>query len=514
VRASVSSGGKETIAKPTRHILATLLLGLTARSAVAGRAADECLGSWRIGEATGNLGNVSISCRDGDPSCDADGVADGVCRIRAAFCLNAPGCAPGALGPVALRGAAGAAIAAQAAALAYPVGGTDVCTTPADLSVALGHARRRRATVQARVRDEAAGRSDADRLRVTCLRASAGGKAIIASTDFETGMLATVSVRPPRRVEHPDAQIHSDAVIRVSGGMVFVVNRFLGDNIQRLDPAQGFRTRFQCSTGNASNPQDLVVVAPDKAYVTRYDRPELWVVDPSVGGDCAGFRRGVIDLSAFADGDGLPEMDQMAVVEGRLFVTVQRLDRRRGFAPTGPSRVVVIDVATDTVIGDIELHGSDPFGDASSIVREPGTGRLVFSSVGNIYVVGDGGLERVDPFTLQAEGRFFVDENQLGGNVLDFVLLSPTKGYAILQDADLQNRLVDFDPTNARPPRTLYRRQAYLPDIALGPDGLLWLADQGLPDPGIELFNTTTDKPVLRQPMGVGLPPFSIGFLP
>jgi hypothetical protein len=513
VHASVSSGGEETMATPTRQILALLLLGLSVRPANAGRAADECLGAWRVGASTGSLGNVSVVCRDGDPSCDADGATDGACHVRTAFCLNAPGCPAGALGPVEFRGAASVSIAAEAAALTYPVGGSDVCTAPADLTVTLGRAPRRRATVEARVQDVSTGRSDRDRLRVTCLGARGGGRAVIASTDFETGMLATVAVRPPRRVAHPDAAIHSDAVIRVSGGMVFVVNRFLGDNIQRLDPERKFRTRFQCSTGNASNPQDIVVVAPDKAYVTRYDRPELWIVDPSVG-DCSLFRRGVIDLSAFADGDGLPEMDQMAIVEGRLFVAVQRLDRRRGFAPTGPSRVVVIDVATDTVTGDIELHGSNPFGDASSIVREPGTGRLVFASVGDIYTVGDGGLERVDPFTLQAEGRFFIDENQLGGNVLDFVLLSPAKGYAILQDADLQNRLVDFDPTSARPPRTLYRRQAYLPDIALGPDGLLWLADQGLPDPGIELFDTITDKPVLRQPLGVGLPPFSIGFVP
>src|SRR4029077_4295592 len=168
-------------------------------------------------------------------------------------------------------------------------------------------------------------------------------------------------------------------VIRVSGGMVFVVNRFLGDNIQRLDPAQALRTRFQCSTGNGSNPHDLVVVAPDKAYVTRYDRPELCVVDPSVS-DCDHFRTGVIDLSAFADGDGLPEMDQMAVVEGRLFVTVERLDRRRGSAPTAPTRLCVIDAATDTVGGDITLHGANAFGDSSSIVREPDSGKLVVAS--------------------------------------------------------------------------------------------------------------------------------------
>ena len=50
----------------------------------------------------------------------------------------------------------------------------------------------------------------------------------------------------------------------------------------------------------------------------------------------------------------------MALVDGRLFVTVQRLDRRRGFAPTGPSRLVVIDTATDAVVGEIVLPRRQP----------------------------------------------------------------------------------------------------------------------------------------------------------
>jgi hypothetical protein len=364
--------------------------------------------------------------------------------------------------------------------------------------------------VQARVRDTATPRGDVDRLRVTCTRPG-GGRALVVTTDFETGVLASASVRPPRRVAQPAAQIHSDAVVRVSGSMTFVLNRFLGDNVQRLD--RRLDTLFQCSTGNGSNPHDLIAVAPDKAYVTRYDRTELWVVDPSRT-DCGGFRRGVIDLGAFADADGLPEMDQMALVDGRLFVTVQRLDRRRGFAPTGPSRLVVIDVATDTVSGEVVLFGTNPFGDASGIVREPDTGRLVLATSGDLYRVGDGGLERVDPVTLQSEGRFFVEEAALGGNVLDFVLVSSTKGYAVVQDPDLRNRLIAFDPTGASQPRTLLSRNAFLPDVVLGPDGLLWLADQTLSAPGLHLFDPATDREVTRRPLAVGLPPFSIGFVP
>jgi hypothetical protein len=483
------------------------------RPAAAAPAADECLVSWRVGGIAGGLGNVTLSCRDGDAACDRDAAADGTCRVTAAACLNVAGCAAATLDGLEVTGAAGTALAAEAAVLGFPVTGAEICTAPAEIAVALGGARRRRTSLRARVHEASGVRSDADRLRVRCLGAGGGHRAVVVTTDFETGVLRTVGTGEPRRVGRPDVRIHSDAVVRVSGGMVFVLNRFLGDNVQRLDPGHGLGTRFQCSTGPASNPHDIAVVAPDKAYVTRYDRAELWVVDPSVTG-CERFHRGTIDLGPFADADGLPEMSQLAFVDGTLFVTVQRLDRRRGFASTGASRMIVVDTASDAVSGEIVLHGGNPFGDASGIAREPGTGRLVIASAGDIFRVGDGGLERIDPVTRTAEGRFFVDEAAIGGNILDFVLLSATKGYAVLQDAGLANRLVAFDPGGASPPRTLYAKQAFFPDITLGPDGLVWMADQGLPDPGLRLFDPTTNQPVLTKPLRVGLPPFSIGFLP
>jgi hypothetical protein len=505
----VSSVGGETTTNTTRAALIFVLTALPRMAAAA--PAVECLGAWQANATLAALGNVAVTCTDGDPTCDRDGTADGTCRVAVSYCLNVGACGASGIVSPAITGAAGGAVATSLGALAYPVGGADVCSEPAEVAVTLGRARRRRATLRAQVRDVAGGR-DTDRLRIVCRRQGGAGRALVVTTDFETGALATVGLAPPRRVGHPAAQVHSDAVVRVSGGMVFVLNRFLGDNVQRLD-GKALRTRFQCSTGAGSNPHDIVVVAPDKAYVTRYDRTELWIVDPSVRG-CERFKRGTIDLGRFADGDTLPEMSQMALVDGRLFVSVQRLDRRRGFAPTGPSRLVVIDVATDAIVGEIPLFGANAFGDSSGIVREPGSGMLVVGTPGDIYRVGDGGLERVDPVGLVAEGRYFADETALGGNVTDFVLLSPTKGYAVVQDAALKNHLVAFDPTGAAPPRDLYARAAFLPDVTVGPDGLLWLADQGLPDPGVRLFDPTTDRPVQRRPLRVGLPPFSIGFLP
>jgi hypothetical protein len=343
---------------------------------------------------------------------------------------------------------------------------------------------------------------------------------VVLTTDFETGGLATVRMEPPRRPRRLGTDVFSDAVVRVTGGLTIVLNRFLADNVQVLGPK--LRTRLQCGTVAGSNPHDVVVldpgrrrVAPGKAYVTRYGARDLWIVDPAARG-CRRFRRGTIDLGAHADADGLPEMDQMALVGDRLFVALQRLDRTRGFEPTGPSRLVVIDTTADVVVGEpIVLAGRNAFGDASGIGRDPATGRLAVSTPGDLYTVGDGGLQWVDPVTLAADpAGFFATEDQLGGNVTDFVVLSPTQAYAIVQRRDLRNALVAFDPSSPAAGRTLHAQEGFMPDIALAPDGMLWIADQSRPGYGLRILDPATDTFVTARPIDVGLPPFSIGFLP
>ncbi len=452
-------------------------------------------------------------CRDGDPACDADGAADGACTFATSLCVNVGACATGSVGGIRIGGRAAAPLARVAADLAYPVRGA-TCTAAAPVRLALGHRARRSAAVWARARDGGSRRTQRDRLRLTCARAAAAdaGKAVVVTTDFETGLLATVNTAPPHTVARLDVPIHADAVVRTTSDRVYVVNRFLGDNLQVLDPRRGFATVLQCSTGTGSNPHDVAVVDAHKAYVTRYDRPELWIVDPEAT-TCAGFRRGAIDLSPYGDGDGLPEMDQMVRVADRLLVSVERLDRTRAFAPAGPSALVIVDLVTDTVAGTIELVGKNAFGDASGIVREPGSGKLLVVAAGDTLRTGDGGIERVDPFALRSEG-LVITEDELGGSVTDFVLVSATRGYAVILDDRLTNLLVAFDLERRTVTKRLLSRDAYLPDIALGPDGLLWLADRGLPAPGLRLFDPADDRQLTGHAIDVGLPPFAMAFLP
>ena len=340
-----------------------------------------------------------------------------------------------------------------------------------------------------------------------------GTSAFVVTTDFQTGSFAVFPVLQPEAVARNVERIHSDAVARAHDGIVYVVNRLGGDNIQAIDPAAGYATRWQCSVDNGSNPHDIAFAAPDKAYVTRYERATLLIVDPTTGPDCAGFVRGEVDLSAFADGDGLPEMDQAVVIGGRLFVTLQRLDRRNFFRPTDKSVIVVVDVATDTVVGAIDLTGTNPFAESAGLAPDPATGKIVLSEVGEFNRIDDGGLERIDPATLTAEG-FFVTEQDLGGNVSDVVIIDDHHAYAILLDAAARSKVVRFDPTTRQVVATLASADEFLVDIELGPDReTLYLTDRTLRRPGVRRFAIADDVELEPSPIDTGLPPFDVVFV-
>ena len=95
----------------------------------------------------------------------------------------------------------------------------------------------------------------------------------------------------------------------------------------------------QYSTGNGSNPHDIAFVSEEKAYISRYGRTHLLVVNPVTGDSL-----GSVDLSTFADADGLPETSQLAVHGGHLFAACHRLDRENGWVPTEFSAIAVVDV--------------------------------------------------------------------------------------------------------------------------------------------------------------------------
>src|SRR5690348_3452849 len=66
-----------------------------------------------------------------------------------------------------------------------------------------------------------------------------GATIFVVTTDFDTGSYSLFPVGQPQQVARSLGEVHSDAVARTHGGIVYVVNRLGGDNIQAIDPAQG-----------------------------------------------------------------------------------------------------------------------------------------------------------------------------------------------------------------------------------------------------------------------------------
>jgi hypothetical protein len=336
--------------------------------------------------------------------------------------------------------------------------------------------------------------------------------AFMTTTDYTTGSSSVIWLDGSYTSENDVASIHSDAVSRYYDGLVYVVNRLDGDNIQILDPDDGFSTIRQFSVGNGSGPHDIAFLTGTKAYVTRFETNDLWIVNPSTGA-----HTGTIDLSSFADSDGLCEMDQLFIKGDLLFVTIQRVDRNDWWLPVGDSYIAVVDCAADTLLDvdsvtpgkqSILLTGTNPF---SNLQFDEYTNRLYVSCVG-YWGMQDAGVEVINPYTLQSEG-YLLSETAAGGDINDVEILSPTKGYAIVTNASFVTELISFDPSTGAKLATLYSPGDYvLNDIEISPDGELFLADQTETDPGVWIFDTAADTTIIAEPIDVGLPPFDITF--
>ncbi len=342
------------------------------------------------------------------------------------------------------------------------------------------------------------------------LGAAAEQWAYVVTSDYSTGGLSAVNL-DTRAVSKDVAVVHSDATLRYYNGRIYVVNRFGQDNIQVIDPASAYATLLQFSTGNGSNPQDIVITSPTHAYVTRYERADLMVCNPSTGASLPS-----ILLAAFADADGIPEMARMAVVGSRLFVAVQRLDRNAGFVPTAYSLVVVVDTQADTVLDvdpvlpgkqGIVLAGKNP---VTTFAYDRATNHLLIGCAGRFGFL-DGGVEVIDVATLQSLG-YAITEAALGGDIGDLEWFTPTHSYAIVSDLSFDASLVSWNPTTAARLATVYAPGGFsLPDCALDDRGELYVGDNSFTTPGLYVFSAGADT-LIAGPLDTGLPPNQIAF--
>jgi hypothetical protein len=349
---------------------------------------------------------------------------------------------------------------------------------------------------------------------------AAATKGFVITTDYSSGTLSVVDL-DTRQVTRDVAIISSDAVARCYQGLLYVVNRFGYDNVQVIDPAQGYATLRQFSVGSGANPQDIAFASPTKAYVSRLSSPDLLIVNPASGATL-----GTIPLAPWADGDGNPEAARMTTAGDLLFVSLERLTN---FVPADTGLVVVIDMCADTV------YDADPSTPGKQVVRlagmNPSTAfswlpaasegaerHLLIGCTGR-YGVLDGGVDDVlvsagttgEPGPVQNAG-LAIGEAALGGDVVDVVAYADTHSYAIVSDLGSNTSLVSWNSTTGAKLATVYSPGGFsLSDAALDDRGELWVCNSSFGAPGLYVFRAGADT-LIAGPIATGLPPVQIVF--
>jgi hypothetical protein len=352
-------------------------------------------------------------------------------------------------------------------------------------------------------------------LGLTILLAAAAGAesglfVATTSADFGTGSIAYLPA-DASAAQVNLLNVHSDAGVDYYDGMVYIVNRLGQDNILVLDPTDPSNPVAQFSVGNGTNPQEIEFISAEKAYVSLNETDYVLIVNPQDGSEL-----GRIDLSGFADADGLPEPAQMALVGDRLFVGIQRLDRDNYWNPAGESYLAVIDTQTD------ELIDADPATDGVQGIELASTNpgdilvlgdQLVIAEVGG-YVELEGGIEVIDANSFVSQG-LVVTEAALGGQIGEIAMVSATRGYATASAWPTYD-ILPFDLSSGEVGEKLSGNSGgYIPEMAADGDRLI-VADRGtaedLDAAGLLIFDVASGA-LVAGPISTGLPPNSVAVM-
>lgn len=335
---------------------------------------------------------------------------------------------------------------------------------------------------------------------------------LVASSD---GAFGVVDPAPPFERLAGYRPTGPDAVLRAHGALAYLLSR--GTGVLSIHSLKTAKRKKRILLGAAEQPQDLVVLGPRRAYVSRGRATHLLRVDPKTGR-----RREVVDLSAFADADGLPDLGNLLVHDGRLYVQIRRLDDLAGgFAP--PAMIAVVDLATESLVDAdpardgvqaIELEGTSPKMRMQVIGDPP---KLFVSATGGFFDAG--GLERIDLATLTSEGLVIAEEDgEVGADLGAFVMTSATEGFLVFStDLLLSSHLKPFTIPDGPEPgfEWIVSLDWFAPALAYDAEhGRLYYPHNGFGDTGVHVFDAETGERLTDEAAPAPGPPSDLLLVP
>ncbi|MDH5517575.1 MAG: hypothetical protein OEY36_07110 [Gammaproteobacteria bacterium] len=344
------------------------------------------------------------------------------------------------------------------------------------------------------------------------------------STDYTTGAISVITGDDNRIAANELLAGNSDRTVNTFNDHFYILDRETQSTITKFNiidstyPVWQYSSQDALNEASSTNPHQIVFLSETKAYVLRYNRSTIWVVNPSAT-TAADFKTGEIDLSAYADVDGAPEMTMGVIANGKLFVAMQRLEY---WSPVNNAYIAVIDTATDTEI-DTTTSGTALKGIPLTI-KNPTTSMQYLAADDSIYIqaIGSytdgefiGGIEKVDATTY--ETSLIIDDGTATTHpderVSAMAIVSPTLGYYVSYISWGSNALYRFDPsTGAETPTTIGTlATGNFSNITVDVNGLIWLSDVANGNATVHVIDPQTDT--LLDSVATVLNPNKISFI-
>lgn len=331
-----------------------------------------------------------------------------------------------------------------------------------------------------------------------------GGAGLLAATwdDPATGVgvVRALAIEPPWDFVTPPIVAGPNAVARSANGRVYVVSR--DDGTITVIDVKSWTVSDTFALGAGSEPRDISVIDTTRAYVTRATSSHLLRLNPSTG-----TTTDVVDLSVFADADGVPEMNTMAMSGNMLFVQLRRMDTNNQFVP--PAMLAVVDLTTETIVDAdpdtagvqaIQLQGTAPKGKMQLLQGN----KLYVSATGGFFDAG--GLEEIDTNKLVSNGLVIAEaDGEVGADLGPFVFVLPGRGFLVFStDFATSSHLhpfsirggVDLDAP-------ISPRLGYLAPVLTfdKPSNTMFFPDGPSPNAGVLILDGQTGAPLRPDPV-------------
>ena len=318
----------------------------------------------------------------------------------------------------------------------------------------------------------------------------APGRVVAATTDFGVGALAVLD---DQGVVDTLAPTSGDPLVEAAGCDVLQADRAGGDRLRRWTGTDWTAPAWEVALPTGVNVHGLAL-AEDRVWVAGWGESALLGLNAQTGAT-----ETEVDLSAYSDADGLPELEDVLVRDGRLWVAAQRFDQSTWLSTDG--RVLGVD----PVSGDVELEvvtGPSPF-----LYPVRGEDRLLLQT--GTYYTADGGLHWLDLTTGELSPLWDAPDEDIVG------LAGSSDALAVLSSTldGGTYRVWCMDPSTGE--RTLaHETGAFLTDVVVDASGLATVAVRRNVDasgePGLLRLDLNTCAMTTAEPLATLLEPWDL----